>query len=120
MAKTIDTADRLGILHQIGRHRMTHRVSLYADDVVMFINPVETEIATVQSLLQVFGDATGLHANFSKSSVTPIHCNDVNIDGLAASLDCAVVHFPCRYLGMPLSDKRLRILNQHLTSCEAK
>jgi hypothetical protein len=55
-----------------------------------------------------FGDATGLCTNFSKSSVTPIHCEDFNVANLAASLGCPITQFPCRYLGMPLSDRRLR------------
>jgi hypothetical protein len=81
---------------------------MYADDVVIFVRPSESEITTIRVLLHAFGNATGLCANFFKSSVTPIHCNDINVTGLAECLGCPVLQFPCKYLGMPLSDRRLR------------
>jgi hypothetical protein len=107
LAKMFATTDQYGVLQQIGRHPMPHRVSLYADDVVLFVCPDAAEFQAIMALLQPFGEATGLHSNFLKSSITPIHCSDEDAGALSAMLGCPVVHFPCRYLGMPLSDRRL-------------
>jgi hypothetical protein len=108
LAKLVTTADECGALQQIGRHRMAHRISLYADDVMLFIRPVAAEMETVQVILQAFGEATGLQVNFPKSSITLIQCNDFNIEALALSFGCPVVKFPCKYMGMPLSDWKLK------------
>ncbi|KAM0911367.1 hypothetical protein ACQ4PT_013525 [Festuca glaucescens] len=108
LAKLVITADTIGALHQIGRHHMPHCISLYADDVVLFVSPSEDEITTDKLLLKAFGNAMGLQVNFSKSSVTPISCNQIDTASLATSFGCLEAQFPCRYLGMPLSDKKLR------------
>ena len=55
------------------------RMSLYADDTVIFINPVRGETDTLLGLLQHFGDATGLQVNLSKSSAIPIRCSDIDL-----------------------------------------
>lgn len=40
-----------------------HRISLYADDVVLFLRPVAAELNMVIRILDLFGEATGLKAN---------------------------------------------------------
>jgi hypothetical protein len=108
LARMIAAADNLGALQQIGCRPLPHRVSLYADDVVIFIRPEISEFLMIKAMLQAFSEATGLHTNFAKSTFTPIHCNDIDLDALSVTLGCPVAQFPCRYLGMPLSDRRLR------------
>jgi hypothetical protein len=44
------------------------RLSLYVDDVVLFVRPVALDLLAVHQLLDVFGEASGLHINYSKSS----------------------------------------------------
>jgi hypothetical protein len=36
-----------------------HRLSLYADNVVMFIRPASSDIHMVTNILHLFGEATG-------------------------------------------------------------
>nr|XP_045084453.1 uncharacterized protein LOC123493985 [Aegilops tauschii subsp. strangulata] len=99
------------VLKPIGSSRMPFRTSLYADDAVIFINPDPYEIASIKQLLQLFGNATGLHTNFEKSSFTPIRCEGLNLSLImGASMD-ACKKFPCKYLGMPLSDSRLKMVD---------
>ncbi|CAM0950375.1 unnamed protein product [Alopecurus aequalis] len=73
-AGLFSAAVEAGFLKPIGNRAMPFRTALYADDAVLFINPVACEITLVHQLLQLFGDATGLRTNFSKSSFTPICC----------------------------------------------
>jgi hypothetical protein len=58
-------------------------------------------------ILEGFGCATGLITNLAKSSIMPISCGDIDIDGLAQAIGNPVNPFPYIYLGMPLSLKSL-------------
>jgi hypothetical protein len=98
VAKLVTTADECGALQQIGRHRMAHRISLYADDVMLFIRPVAAEMETVQVILQAFGEATGLQVNFPKSSITLIQCNDFQHRS-----PCTIVWLPSREIPLQIS-----------------
>jgi hypothetical protein len=52
--------------------RIEHHISLYADDVVLFVWPTPEDLSTNKAILQLFGDALGLQTNVAKSSVVPI------------------------------------------------
>jgi hypothetical protein len=56
------------------------RLLLYADNAVIFINPVKEDLGMIMALMLRFDDATGLRINISKSSVAPIRCSQVNLD----------------------------------------
>jgi hypothetical protein len=64
------------------------------------------------NILRIFGEASGLKTNMAKSSVFPIHCAVEHLDTIRNLLPCAVDNFPCKYLGVPLSLKKLG--KQHL------
>jgi len=86
---------------------LQHRISLYADDVVLFLRPEAGDINLVMEILNLFGDASGLKTNLQKSSVLPIRCGDMELTTIQNLLPCAVSEFPCNYLGLPLSLKKL-------------
>jgi hypothetical protein len=48
------------------------RISIYADDVALFIKPNVQDIVTVRQVLNMFGMSSGLQVNFSKSSAVVI------------------------------------------------
>ena len=83
------------------------RISMYADDVVIFVKPEENELMVVKKVLSSFGEASGLFTNFDKCSMIPIQCQQINTQLLSATFQCPIQSFPCTYLGMPLSDSRL-------------
>jgi hypothetical protein len=58
-------------------------------------------------ILNLFGEATGLKTNLQKSNILPIRCEDRDIVSVQTMLPCALADFPCKYLGLPLSLKRL-------------
>lgn len=62
----------------------------------------------IHAILHLFGHATGLHTNMSKSSFIPICCQHQDTSPLQQILGCTQGSFPCTYLGMPLSDRKLR------------
>jgi hypothetical protein len=52
------------------------RLSLYADDTVLFINPNKADMDMTMEIMQGFGRATGLHTNITKCSAVPIRCEE--------------------------------------------
>jgi hypothetical protein len=100
-------AIELGILRRLARRDLVMSVSFYADDVVIFCHPDETELRAVRGILELFGQASGLRTNFTKCSVSPIACSDVQAEGAARLMECQLAPFPVKYLGVPLSTRRL-------------
>lgn len=99
-------ADQEGLLQPL--HSAGQRLSLYADDVALFIRPNEEDLQLTKALLQLFGDASGLQTNLQKSCVIPIQCNTNIMERVDSTLHCPVSAFPSNYLGLPISDKKLR------------
>jgi hypothetical protein len=87
---------------------LLHRVSLYADDVVVFVRPNVEELAVVKGILGCFGEASGMRVNFQKSAATPIRCSEEVLEAITPSLECPIRDLPCTYLGLPLSLRKLR------------
>jgi hypothetical protein len=54
-----------------------------------------------------FGEASGLKHNVHNSSVYPICCGEQEVEVLQDQLPRELSAFPCKYLGLPLSLKRL-------------
>jgi hypothetical protein len=67
---------------------MWYIMSLYIDDMVVFISPVAQDIEMVKSILQCFVDASSLHTNLSKCHATPIQYSEQQIELMHS-------HFPC-------------------------
>uniref|UniRef100_A0A8I6YTB5 Reverse transcriptase domain-containing protein n=1 Tax=Hordeum vulgare subsp. vulgare TaxID=112509 RepID=A0A8I6YTB5_HORVV len=67
------------------------RVSLYADDAVIFANPAAEEIIALMAILRDFGRASGLLINPCKSTVAPIRCNGVDLHHILAAFGGKVV-----------------------------
>jgi hypothetical protein len=97
----------LGILRHLARRELVTSVSLYVDDVVIFCHPDETELRVVRNILGLFGEASGLHTNFAKCSVSPIACSEEEANSAAATMECQLAPSPVNYLGIPLSIRRL-------------
>jgi hypothetical protein len=73
-----------------------HRLSLYADDLVVFLAPTARGISLVRGIVDIF-------------AITPIECTCTE-EQVALTLQlfpCQLAHFPCRYLGVPLSVHKL-------------
>ncbi|KAM0892566.1 hypothetical protein ACQ4PT_025668 [Festuca glaucescens] len=95
----------LGDLRHLG---IMHRVSLYADDVVIFVQPRLGDLAVVREILGCFGEASGLAVNFHKSVAIPIRCTDQVLLDVTTAMGCPLGEFPCKYLGLPLSISKLQ------------
>ena len=76
------------MLSDLSTFWLRHRVLLYADNVIIFARSEQGELSVVRAILDCFGAASDLVVNFTKSA-------------------CPVKEFPCSYLGLPLSVRKL-------------
>ncbi|KAM0828575.1 hypothetical protein ACQ4PT_067451 [Festuca glaucescens] len=84
-----------------------YRALMYADDVIMFIKPCREEITAARRPLDAFGEASGLRTNFAKSSLSPIRCDGLDLQGMIQELRRPMSALPCTYMGLPLAVSRL-------------
>lgn len=71
------------------------RVSLYADDLVLFVAPFEHDLLVIRAVLTVFGLSSGLFSNLDKSVATPMHCSEQDLALVREVLSCRIENFPC-------------------------
>jgi hypothetical protein len=100
-------AEHACLLLDLSPRKPLHRVSMYADDVALFLHPSVADIAITLDILHLFGEASGLRNNNQKSNVYPIQCGGVELEMVQDLLPCGISTFPCKYLGLPLSLKNL-------------
>jgi len=85
-----------------------NRMSLYADDLVLFVVPNVRDLQVIKAVLTIFCLASGQFSNFDKSVASPLHCSKNDIARVRDNLSCRIEDLPCRYLGAPLSVRRLK------------
>jgi hypothetical protein len=107
MNRMVTRAEEEGLLQPMARRSIQHRISLYDDDVALFLQPAAADISLTLRMLQLFGDAFGLRTIVQKSNVLPVHCLEENMEVIQSLLPCGIQEFPCKYLGLPLSTKKL-------------
>ena len=105
--RVLAKAMELGILRRLARQELMTSVSLYADDIVIFCHPNETELHAVHDILALFGHALGIHTNFAKCSVSRIACPEEVAARAALAMGCELAPYPVKYLGFPLPSRRL-------------
>lgn len=122
LQQLLEKATSLGLLQKIRGRGTVLRTSLYADDAAIFVAPFKEDIQNLTGILRGFGVVTGLCTNIQKSSVVPIRCDGVNLDLILDGLPVVRASFPMRYLGLPLSTWKLRLVDfQHLVDkCAGK
>uniref|UniRef100_A0A8R7TQP3 Reverse transcriptase domain-containing protein n=1 Tax=Triticum urartu TaxID=4572 RepID=A0A8R7TQP3_TRIUA len=98
-----ELATTRGLLAPLARTGLHHRLSMFADDVMIFLKTNERDLSTCASLLTLFGEASGLRVNLAKSAVYPIRCSAETLEIVERALGCPRGTFLCKYLGLPLT-----------------
>jgi hypothetical protein len=112
-----------GLFGELASISPMQRISVYADDVVLFLKPVHGELWAVKHILSLFGEASGLHVNFRKTTATPIRgTQEEEEEETARILGCDIAAFPIRYLGLqlalrPLTKAEWQPLLDQVTKC---
>jgi hypothetical protein len=81
------------------------RMSLYVDDVALFIRSTEQDFLITNHILSISAEASGLVTNLSKTEFYHIQCDNAALEFLTAK-NHALSTFPCKYLGLPLHFKK--------------
>ena len=79
-----------------------------ADDTTFFIRGSTVAAHHIATMMDIFSDFSGLQLNKSKSSVIGIGLAAVELARVSAVLATPVASFPILYLGLPLTEGRLR------------
>lgn len=120
LSKIFDIATEKGHLTPLKGRQARLRLSLYADDVMIFTNPVKSDINCIMEIMKAFGDATGLRINMTKSSIATIRCADIDMEEVLQDFTGRTVSFPIQYLGLPLTLGRMRMVHLHYIHDRAK
>jgi hypothetical protein len=107
----LEMATANGILSPLRGRNAKLRLSLYADDAIIFINPVQEKVSALFGILEQFGSTTGLKLNLDKCTVAPIRCGDLNLDHILMNFAGKKVNFPISYLGLPLTLGWLKVVH---------
>jgi hypothetical protein len=59
-----------------GVRHIRQRVSLYVDDIIMSLSPVEEDLDVARAIFDLFAWSSGLVCNMSKCQLAPIRCNE--------------------------------------------
>ena len=108
LQRLFELATRDGDLTPFTRSSAKLRLTLYADDAAIFLNPTKEDVQETMHILSCFGTASGLLTNINKSAVYPICCDSLNLGDIVESFQCPIKTFPCTYLGLPLHTRALR------------
>lgn len=106
LKRMFELATMRGIVAPLARRGMRHRLSMFADDVMIFIKPNDQDLQACASLLRIFGEASGLHVNLNKSAAYPIRCSMETMERVERLIGCPSGTFTCKYLGLPLTIRK--------------
>jgi mannosylglycoprotein endo-beta-mannosidase len=76
LSAMLRTAEQTGVLSDLASIGLRSRVSLYADDVVIFARATAADLQAVWAVLDCFGAVSGLKENPANSFAAPIQCSD--------------------------------------------
>jgi retron-type reverse transcriptase len=109
LAHILDKAKGKGYIKGVVPHLipggLTHLQ--YADDTILLCENDIQSITNMKFLLYCFEWMSGLKINYHKSEVVTFGVDKENEDNIANMLNCKVGSLPMKYLGFPISDKRL-------------
>ena len=111
--KMFEVAMSRGVLTPLARVGMRKHLSIFADDIVLFVKPNLVDLEACKCILELFGEAAGLRINMSKSIALPIRCSEEEITTTCNALQCPLGSFPIKYLGLPLSLRKQSTLQLH-------
>jgi hypothetical protein len=111
LAAILSRANEAGHIKGVVSHLIPGGVThlQYADDTMVMIEPSRLGIANLKFILLCFENMSGLKINFDKSEVIVTGVATDEQKRVACALNCKLGSFPLRYLGLPISDKRLTV-----------
>lgn len=99
------------LINGIVRGDLEHRLSLYADDLLLFVSKAETTIPQIIDLLHTFGNVSGYKLNMQKSELMPLNLSDSTLERNKVPFKIARDSFT--YLGVTVTKAFSDLLNQN-------
>lgn len=96
LSTVFSKASNEGLLSPFHDISSMQRLSIYADDVAMFVKLARHDLLLVREVLQAFGMASGLTINFNKSMAVLFRGDEENRNRIVNILQCPLGEFPCR------------------------
>lgn len=59
-------------IHGVTLGKTTHKIALYADDVLLFLTRPEVSVPAILSIINLFGSISGYKVNYTKSEAMPL------------------------------------------------
>jgi hypothetical protein len=111
LAAMLSKANKAGHIQGVVPHLIPGGIThlQYADDTMVMIEPSDEGIANLKLILLCFENMSGLKINFDKSEVIITGVTDLEQHRVANMLNCKLGAFPMKYLGLPVSDRPLRV-----------
>jgi hypothetical protein len=105
----IERAKSLGFLDGLVPHLVEDGLSIlqYADDTILFIDYDLEKAKGLKIVLSAFEKLSGLKINFHKSEIFDFGETRDKSEDFVRLFGCKEGEFPFRYLGIPMSPKRL-------------
>lgn len=72
---------------------------MYADDMVVFISPIQQDLVLTRAILEIFAGASGLRTNLDKCFIPLIQCNLDAMVQLLTHFPGKIDPSPIKYLG---------------------
>ncbi len=109
LARLLNEAGGNGLINGVGP-KIEDKVALiqYADDTLFFCEAKRRQVRNLRFVWRLFEWASGLKVNLSKTELYYFGRREARGGRLAEILGCKRGYLPTRYLGLPLSTKRLR------------
>jgi Reverse transcriptase (RNA-dependent DNA polymerase) len=87
---------------------MPNRTLQFADGTMIIMDAHPRTLQSTMTVLNSYAALTGLQINIAKSEFIPIAVPPTLHETIGRILGCPKGKFPLKYLGLPLSNKRLR------------
>lgn len=92
-----------GVVSSFSGVTTMQHLSIYADDVALFVKPTTMDLNFLRIALDIFREASSLRVNYRKYIVIIICGSEVDNNRVARILQCTMGSFPCKYLGIQLA-----------------
>ncbi|KAL6640643.1 hypothetical protein ACP70R_021766 [Stipagrostis hirtigluma subsp. patula] len=110
--------DIKGLLPDLVEGGLTHLQ--YADDTVLFLENDDISIRNVKWILYCFEMLSGLKINYQKSEIFVFGVEIEEQVRIAEIFNCNIGTLPMKYLGIPVTDGNLRVIDFDVTANRAE
>jgi hypothetical protein len=113
MTTMLSKANEAGHIQRFVQHVIPGEVTQlqYTDDTMVLIKPSDLGITNIKFILLCFKNMSGLKINFDKIKVVVMGVKPHEQCRVANMLNCKLVKFPIKHLGLPVNDRCLRVVD---------